>query len=115
MSVRIKIDESHIIAKMDNAWNTGIEMLSSQILRDCNYYCKEDTGMLIMSSLIHSEFKKGRLVWQTPYAARQYYEIPTAYHDVNHNATWRWCEYARKSFGKDWDRQAQAIMRLYYK
>ena len=98
---------------MDNAWESGIEMLASQILKDCNRYCKEDTGMLIISSYIHSDLKKGRLIWRTPYAARQCYEIPTAYKDVNSNASWRWCEVAKQNHGTDWGRQAQAITRLY--
>ena len=113
MAVKFIINENSIKVKMDNAWESGLEMLSSQILRDCNMYCKEDTGMLIMSSYIHSDLKNGRLVWQTPYAARQYYEIPTAYKDVNANASWRWCEVAKKLHKSDWARQAQAIARLY--
>ena len=113
MSVKVTINENSIVAKIDNAWETGLEMLSSQILKDCNRYCKEDTGMLIMSSFIHSELKKGRLVWNTPYAARQYYEIPTAYKDVNSNATWRWCEVAKQNHLNDWGRMAQAITRYY--
>ena len=113
MSVKIIVDGSKIKAKIDNTWQNGLEMLSSQILKDCNLYCKEDTGMLIMSSFIHSDLKKGRLVWQTPYAARQYYEIQTAYKDVNANASWRWCELAKSLHQADWARQAQAIMRLY--
>ena len=96
MSVKISIRETGIKAKIDNVWESGLEMLSSQILRDCNRYCKEDTGMLIMSSLIHSDLKKGRLVWNTPYAARQYYAIQTAYKDVNSQASWRWCELAKQ-------------------
>ena len=113
MSVKFNIDANKIQVKMDNAWKNGLEMLSSQILRDCNRYCKEDTGMLIMSSYIHSRLKEGLLIWQTPYAARQYYEIPTAYHDVNSNATWRWCDVAKQNHVADWGRQAQAITRLY--
>ena len=95
MSVKILVNEDTIQVKIDNAWKSGLEMLSSQVLKDCNRYCKEDTGMLILSSFIHSDLKKGRLVWQTPYAARQYYEIQTAYKDVNANASWRWCELAK--------------------
>ena len=113
MAVRIQINENSIRATIDNTWETGREMLCSQILRDCNLYCKEDTGMLIMSSLIHSRLKEGLLIWNTPYAARQYYEIPTAYKDVNSNATWRWCEVAKQNHLAEWGRQAQAIMRLY--
>ena len=113
MSVRITVNENTIQAHIDNTWENGIEMLSSQILRDCNRYCKEDTGMLIMSSYIHSRLKEGLLIWQTPYAARQYYEIRTAHHDVNGEASWRWCEVAKNNHLERWCRQAQAITRLY--
>ena len=113
MSVRITINENTIQAKIDNTWKNGLEMLSSEILRDCNRYCKEDTGMLIMSSYIHSRLKEGLLIWQTPYAARQYYEIQTAYKDVNSNASWRWCEVAKNNHRDRWARQAQEIVRKY--
>ena len=115
MSVKIKINEQGIKATIDNTWQSGLEMLSSQILRDCNEFCKEDTGMLIMSSLIHSRLKEGLLIWNTPYAARQYYEIQTAYTSPNHNASWRWCEVARNRYHERWAKQAQAITRLYKK
>ena len=42
MSVKININENGIKATIDNAWKTGLEMLSSQILRDCNEFCKMD-------------------------------------------------------------------------
>lgn len=113
MSVKITVNEKTIQAKIDTVWQSGLEMLSSQILRDCNKYCKEDTGMLIMSSLIHSKLKEGLLVWNTPYAARQYYEIQTAYKDVNSQASWRWCEVARNNYHLLWAKQAQAIVRNY--
>lgn len=115
MSVKIKINGQGIKATIDNTWESGLEMLSSQILRDCNEFCKEDTGILIMSSLIHSKLKEGVLIWNTPYAARQYYAIPTANTSPNHNATWRWCEVAKGRYLERWGRQAQAIMRMYKK
>lgn len=48
MSVKFNISEKKIQVKIDNVWKSGLEMLSSQILKDCNRYCKEDTGMLII-------------------------------------------------------------------
>jgi hypothetical protein len=114
MPVTIKINESSIRQKADNPLSErGMEMLCSQILADCNKFCKEDTGALIASSMIHSDLKHGKLIWQTPYAARQYYEIKTAYKDKNHNATWRWVEVADKMYHGQWGRQADAIARLY--
>ena len=112
--MRIDINETKIKERLKNPFGeTGMAMLASQILRDCNEYCKEDSTALISSSLIHSKLKEGLLVWQTPYAARQYYEIKTAYHDVNPNATWRWVEVAQQHFYNRWLQQAQALVRLY--
>lgn len=115
MSVKIIIDENSIKAKIDDTWESGLEMLSSQILKDCNEYCKRDTGALIMSSYIHSDLKHGRLVWNTPYAARQYYEITTAHTENNPKATWKWCEVAKEHHLTEWQMQAQKIPELYKK
>jgi hypothetical protein len=113
MPVRIKVDENHIKTVIDAKWQNGLAMLSAIILTDCNKYCKMRDGQLAMSALIHSDLQKGLLVWQTPYAARQYYEIQTAYTEVNPQASWRWCEVAKQNHLAEWGRQAQAITRLY--
>ena len=113
MSVKMNIDGDKIIYKIDRTIKNGMAMLSAVVLQDCNKYCKEQSGVLIMSSYIHSKLNEGKLIWNTPYAARQYYEIPTAYTNVNSNATWRWCEVAKSNHRDRWAKQAQAIMRLY--
>lgn len=113
MPVRIDIDTLKIAGKIDSAWRRGLPQLASIIRENCNEFCKKDNGYLIASSLIHSDLSHGRLVWQTPYAARQYYEIRTANREVNPNASWRWCEVARTVYHERWNRQAQAIKRYY--
>lgn len=114
MPVKQHIDYEKIKRKAENPLtDKGLEMLATQVRRDCNMYCKEDTGTLIASSMEHSRLDKGLIIWQTPYAARQYYEIPTAYKDVNPNATWRWAEVAKHNHGEKWLAQAKAIARLY--
>ena len=114
MSVKIKIDESRIRKKCENPLNErGLEMLSSKILANCNEFCKEDQNGLINSSLIHSDLKHGLLIWRTPYAARQYYEIRTAHTDVNPQASWKWVEVARRVYKDEWARSAQSIAKLY--
>ena len=110
MAVIVNISENKIQIKMDNVWNNGLAKLSSEILNDCNQYCKEDTGMLIASSYIHSKLDEGKLIWQTPYARRQYYAIRTAHTDVNSQARWKWANYAKSRHLRQWTRQAQRIM-----
>lgn len=110
MPVTIKFDAATTTLRITNAFNSRMGLLASEVLNDCNQYCKEDTGMLIASSYIHSRLDEGKLVWQTPYARRQYWEIRTAYKDVNPNATWRWCEAAKRRCIGTWRAQAQRLM-----
>lgn len=105
--VKVIVDRAAVAARLENAFKASLPILSEEILNDCNVYCKEDSGMLIQSSLAHSLPREGRLIWQTPYARRQYWEIRTAHKTENPSATWRWCEKAkRENIGK-WTRQAQ--------
>jgi hypothetical protein len=112
MPVKISIPKGAVAAKVEAAFKNGLPMLSEEILNDCNQYCKEDTGMLIASSIVHSRPQEGKLIWQTPYARRQYWEIRTAYKDVNPNASWKWCEVAKRKHLEQWKKQAQRAMEM---
>ena len=112
MAVKINFVKEQAMAKIMDTFNANLEELSSEILNDCNQYCKEDTGTLIASSLVHSDLKNGKLIWQTPYARRQYWEIRTAYKTVNPNASWRWCEVAKKRHLNQWIKQAQRLVEM---
>ena len=109
MAVKIDIDKSKVLAKVETAYNKGLAQLSMIVLDDCNRYCKEREGTLIQSSYIHSEPNEGKLIWQTPYAKRQYWEIKTAYKDKNPEASYRWCEVAKRKHKEQWERQAQKL------
>lgn len=108
MAVQIKINQNAVEAKVISAWEKGLYILSNEILDDCNQYCKEDTGMLIASSLTHSRPQVGRLVWQTPYAKRQYWAIRTS---LTPGRTWKWCETAKSKCRDKWKRKAEKGMR----
>ncbi len=110
MPVTIKIDQSKCVAKITNHFKSKMGLLASEILNDCNQYCKWDTGMLVASSYIHSRLDEGLLIWRTPYARRQYWAIPTAYTDYNSKATWKWCEAAKRDRMSIWTKQAQRLV-----
>ena len=108
MPVRIDIDPKRLEAKITGAWESALPSLSEEILADCNEYCKEDTGALIKSSLLHSRPKQGKLVWETPYAKRQYWEIKTS---LTPGRTWKWCETAKNKWKKRWNRLAEKLLK----
>jgi hypothetical protein len=110
MPTTIKIDKHAVQARIMGDWQKALPVLTEQILNDCNQYVKWDTGMLAQSSYTHSDFKRGVMVWQTPYARRQYWEIRTAYRDMNPKATWKWVHAAKAKHYKQWTRQAAALM-----
>jgi hypothetical protein len=112
MPVKIIVNRKGVETRIEYAFNQGMGVLANEILNDCNQYCKMDTGNLIASSYINSKLDEGKLIWQTPYARRQYWEIRTAYTDNgNPKATWKWCEVAKKNHLKQWERQAQIALR----
>ena len=104
MPVKIRINPNAVEARVMSAWNRGLRDLSEEILADCNEYCKEESGTLIKSSLISLELDKGKLVWATKYAKRQYWEIQTS---RKRGRTWKWCETAKRKRLKKWREKAE--------
>lgn len=111
MAVKIDFDKSRCMMRIENSFKSGLGQLAGEVLNDCNQYCKQDTGTLIASSYIHSKLDEGLLIWQTPYARRQYWAIETAYTDVNPGARWKWAEYAKTKHLDQWQRQAQLLLK----
>ena len=108
MPIKIQIDKNKVGARIMGAWDSALPILSEEILADCNEYCKEDSGALIKSSLIHSRPAEGKLVWETPYAKRQYWAIETS---LTAGRTWKWCETAKNKWRGRWQKLAEMLMR----
>ena len=111
MPVKIQINPNTVTAKVVTAWDKGLKDLSDEILADCNEFCKDDQDTLIRSSYTHSKPEKGKLIWQTDYAKRQYWEIRTAIKDKNPNASWKWCEVAKRRYKNRWKELAEMKLR----
>lgn len=107
--MKLTIDKGQVIAKINGAWKKGLPMLSSEILRDCNEFCKFRDGTLRGSSELASRLEEGVLAWDTKYARRQYWGIPTAYEP---GTCWQWCEAAKGKYSQRWASQAQKLMEM---
>ena len=108
MPVKISISSARVESRVKSAWQDGLENLSNEILADCNEYCKEDQGTLISSSMAHSLPKEGKLIWETPYAKRQYWAIKTS---LTPGRTWKWCETAKRKYKTRWKDLAERGLR----
>lgn len=104
--VTVTIDKRRVASRIKSGVEQMIPAVAEQALADCNYFCKQDQGTMIKSSETASDLKAGELVWNTPYAKRQYYTGQPS-KDVNPNASMMWCEEAYNANKKDWNRIAQ--------
>lgn len=103
--MKITINKAQVQAKVMGAWKENLFGLTSEILADCNEYVKRSPEKTMQkSSWIHSKLSEGLIVWETPYAKRQYWEIPTA---LTPGTTWRWVETAKRAHLTQWQKLAQ--------
>ena len=104
--VTVTLDRARVKARIEAGVEKMIPAVAEQALADCNYFAKRDQGTLIESGETASDLKAGELVWNTPYAKKQYYS-GTPSKDVNPNASLMWCEKAHDTSGADWQKIAQ--------
>ena len=109
MPVKININP-YLQQKIENAAEKAIWATTEEILADCQKYVKEDQGTLRDSAQIKSEPGKGIIVWDTPYAKRQYWEIKTS---LTPGRTWKWCETAKLKHGKRWQGLIQKAIKKF--
>lgn len=108
MPIKIQIDPNKVGAKVTGAWNKGLYALSAQVLGDCNQYVKVNQHTMESSSRANSILREGKLVWDTLYAKRQYWEIKTS---LTPGRTWKWCETAKRKHKSDWQKIAEKALR----
>lgn len=65
-----KIIDSHGLGKSGEIQR----YIDSEVLRRCEPYVPRDTGELIRSGVRNTEVGSGKVVYNTPYARRWYYE-----------------------------------------
>jgi hypothetical protein len=105
MDVHVNINPGAIGDKIEKAWKKALPKVVDEILKDVSPYVKKDHGALQASGFDHSVPREGKLVWETPYARRQYWEIQTAVKGENPKATWRWFEVAKAERMSIWERK----------
>ena len=87
--MKLEFDGNRVKMRVNAARDIGMAALGEQALKDANYFCKEDSGVLIDSSRIEKEPDGVDLTWNTPYSKRQYYTGQPS-PDKNPNASMMW-------------------------
>jgi len=112
LSVRVRIETKQIKPKVKKTVEQAQRVVDSQVLKDSNRYAPMDTGNLINSSLRASQIGQGRLVWDTPYARRLYYNPQYNFSKAkNPQAGGLWFERAKSRHSREWAEVAGKAIR----
>lgn len=76
--------------------------LDAQVLKDSNYYCPQQTGILQKSSIMSTVIGSGCVKWTAPYAKSRYYALRAAT-NRNPNACPKWFEAAKAAKLREWE------------
>jgi hypothetical protein len=98
---------------VEDMFSKALFACQEQIITDCNYYARKNTGVMIATSRTrgvapvmnedtsHVDGLALYVVWDTPYAKKVYY-TGTPLTDKNPNASLLWAEKAAKQWRGDW-------------
>ena len=108
MRIRLHLDK--IPPKLRKLGREGQELLDQEVLKDSNYYAPQDIGNLILSGIRHTVFGSGRVIWNTVYARRLYYNPQYNFSkDKNPNAGGLWFRRAKAAKLKKWVSQLEKL------
>lgn len=77
-------------------YSDGQKYVDSEVLRLSNVVCPKLEGDLINSSILSTEIGSGKVVYNTPYAAKQYYNS----YEHREGRRDHWIDYAMDNGGK---------------
>lgn len=104
--------ELNIVEQMKEKTKKAQIALDNQIVKDSNYFVPEDTGNLQGSALLASPIGEGKIIWNTPYARRLYYNPQYKFSkDKNPHAQGLWFEAAKQSHKSNWIKLVNDIMK----
>lgn len=108
--VRVNFNIAAVSSRISNRIDRRVQpAIDNEVLKDSNYYAPMDTGNLRSAGIRGTALGSGKIVWDAPYARRQYYEDNNKSKDSNPNATYLWFEVAKANKLQNWIRLANRL------
>ena len=105
MKFKTRFEDKGLKKKVQRIKEKGQFILDEQVLKDSNYYAPMDSGELIRSGVRMTNPGSGKVIWQTPYARKLYYNPDYNFStDKNPNAQGLWFLVAKSRHLNDWIR-----------
>lgn len=99
IKVTVKIN-GNLNAKLDKMAEKQQAMLKQEVAKGCEKYVPADSMTLTRSVQPSIDTKDPYLIYNTPYARKQYYSAPNKSKDIHPDATMQWFEKWKQADGK---------------
>lgn len=98
MNVRLDMNTEKVLKRLNLEEGGKVQqVIDSEVVRLCNPYVPKENGILMRSGKDNTVIGSGEVVYQTPYARKQYY-IPMKHTE---GRTHMWFEQMKRSGGKE--------------
>lgn len=88
-------------SKIEKMAEKSQAMLKQEVAKGCEKYVPADYNMILTRSVQASiDTKDSYLIYNVPYARRQYYSAPNKSKDIHPDATMQWFEKWKQADGK---------------
>lgn len=104
MSVKIRVEwNPDTRKKFSELSEKGQQILDQEVLKSSNVFIPMDTGELMRSSLRATQFGSGKIIWDTSYARKLYFNPEYKFStDKNSQAQGLWFEVAKSRDLNSW-------------
>lgn len=109
MKIEVDFNSVKVGTRLANGRNRAQKWLDNEVLKDSTPYVPRLTGALERSGISGTKIGSGEVVYNTPYARRQYYGEFQHSKQAHTNATRTWFETAKAINRAKWARGVKKI------
>ena len=110
MSARLELHTGSILQRFGKKFQKAQIGLDNEVLKDCEPYVPFQSGALARSGVSGTKPGTGRIVYNSPYAAKQYYRFPIKTKDHHPQASMQWFEKAKAVNQPKWAKGVNRIV-----
>ncbi len=103
IDARLEINTAKTLSRFDPKYQLAQKRLDSEVVRCCSPYVPMRDGNLMRSGINGTKLGSGQVIWNAPYARRQYYGLNFHFSTDKHpQACAQWFEKAKAVHKKEW-------------
>lgn len=111
-NARLEYNPTALVQKYRNRAKVAQTILDESVLKDTEQYVRYRTGILARSARTASMIGQGKIIYDTPYARKVYYDTSSdVTRDIHPNATPKWFEESKKKNRKHWMDAVENILK----